>query len=98
MATSSRPCVEGRRFSSFIDELGWPETEVKLFLKARSPVLALGSTRDKILDQVPSRVVFQRPASVTALDGMPRKTARRDQTSSPDRGLAFIPKTYERPV
>jgi hypothetical protein len=51
---------EGRRLSSFVDELSWPETEVKLFLKASSPVLALTAARDRVLELAESRVVYER--------------------------------------
>ena len=49
----------GRQFSSFIDELGWPETEVLLFLKSRSRAISLHTTDDPILKQAPSEIVFQ---------------------------------------
>jgi predicted nucleotidyltransferase len=50
--------LNGRRFSTIVDELGWPETEMWLLLKARSPVLSLTSTDDGILKDVPTRVVY----------------------------------------
>jgi predicted nucleotidyltransferase len=49
----------GRQFSSFVDELVWPEKEVLLFLKSRSRAISLHTTDDLILKQVPSEVVFQ---------------------------------------
>ncbi len=49
---------KGRRFSTYVDELCWPDQEVKLFLKARSRTISLHTTEDKILDQVESKLYF----------------------------------------
>lgn len=49
----------GRQFSSFIDELEWPDKEVLLFLKSRSRAISLHTTDDPILKQARSRVVFE---------------------------------------
>ncbi len=50
----------GRRFYSLFDELSWPETEVQLFLKARSAVLSFTTTNDRILEQTTTQVVYDR--------------------------------------
>ena len=39
----------GRRFSSYLDELSWPEVEVIRALKGRSTAISLHSTNDEIL-------------------------------------------------
>ena len=49
---------KGRRFSTYLDELCWPDHEVKLFLKARSRTISLHTTEDKILDKVESKLYF----------------------------------------
>ena len=49
---------KGRRFSTYVNELYWPEQEVELFLKARSRTISLHTTEDGILDQVESRLYF----------------------------------------
>lgn len=42
----------GRHFSTFLDQLFWPDHQVVLFLKNRSPRLSLHSIADGIIDQV----------------------------------------------
>lgn len=54
---------EGRRFSNYVEYLGWAETEVLLHLKGRSPVLSLAKTDDRILEVVEQRVIYSRRAS-----------------------------------
>ncbi len=49
---------KGKKFSSFIDRLEWPEHEVRLFLKSRSHTLSIHSINDKILNRVECRVFF----------------------------------------
>lgn len=49
---------KGRKFSSFIDRLEWPEREVRLFLKSRSRALSIHSINDEILNRVECRLVF----------------------------------------
>ena len=51
---------QGRRFDSFIDELGWPEIEVLRFLKGRSRVLSLTRTNDSVLQTATSTVIYAR--------------------------------------
>jgi predicted nucleotidyltransferase len=50
----------GRAFNTIVDFLGWSEHEVWLALKSRSSVLSLTSTRDRVLEICPSRVVYDR--------------------------------------
>jgi len=50
---------KGKKFSSFIDRLEWPEHEVRLFLKSRSRTLSIHSIHDEILNRVEYRVFFQ---------------------------------------
>ena len=49
---------KGKKFSSFIDRLEWPEHEVRLFLKSRSRTLSIHSIHDEILNRVEYRVFF----------------------------------------
>jgi predicted nucleotidyltransferase len=50
---------KGKKFSSFLDRLEWPEHEVRLFLKSRSRTLSIHSIHDEILNRVKYRVFFQ---------------------------------------
>jgi predicted nucleotidyltransferase len=50
---------KGKKFSSFIDRLEWPEHEVRLFLKSSSRTLSIHSIHDEILNRVEYRVFFQ---------------------------------------
>ncbi len=50
---------KGKTFNSFIDRLGWPEQEVRLFLKSRSRALSIHPIDDEILNSVEYRVFFQ---------------------------------------
>jgi len=49
---------KGKKFSSFIDRLEWPEHEVRLFLKSRSRTLSIHSIHDEILNRVEYSVFF----------------------------------------
>ena len=49
---------KGKKFSSFIDRLEWPEHEVRLFLKSRSRTLSIHSIHDEILNRVEYKVFF----------------------------------------
>ena len=49
---------KGKKFSSFIDRLEWPEHEVRLFLKSRSRTLSIHSIHDEILNRVQYKVFF----------------------------------------
>ena len=55
---SSMAEKKGKKFSSFIDRLEWPEHEVRLFLKSRSRALSIHSIHDEILNRVKYRVFF----------------------------------------
>lgn len=50
----------GRRFSNFVEEVGWPQIEVLRHLKSGSRVLSLTTTADQILDVAEYRTVFLR--------------------------------------
>lgn len=55
----SREAAEnGRRFSTFVDELTWPDTEVRRFLKGKSRYISLHSTGDGVLKTCAQRVLF----------------------------------------
>lgn len=49
----------GRNFNSFIDEIFWPMTEVRLFLKNRSRSISLHDTEDPILKQTNYKVLYE---------------------------------------
>jgi len=49
----------GRRFSSYLDELYWPELEVLRALKGRSAAISLHSTDDEILQRTPVRELYR---------------------------------------
>ena len=49
---------KGKKFSSFIDRLEWPEHEVRLFLKSRSRTLSIHSIHDEILNRVECQMFF----------------------------------------
>ena len=51
----------GRRFSSYLDELYWPELEVLRALKGRSAAISLHSTDDEILQRTPVRDLYRLP-------------------------------------
>jgi hypothetical protein len=56
----SRDAVRGgRRFPTFIDELAWPETEVRRFLKGRARYISLHSASDGILKTCAKRIIFR---------------------------------------
>ena len=49
----------GRHFATYLDYLVWPETEVLLFLRNRSPILSFISPDDRILQQTTTKVIFE---------------------------------------
>lgn len=49
---------QGKKFSTFIERLEWPEHEVRLFLKSRSRTLSIHSIHDEILNIVEYRMLF----------------------------------------
>ncbi len=55
----------GRRFSTFVDRLGWAQREAKRFLKARSRSLSLHDLdkEEPLFGRIPHRVVFEEPVS-----------------------------------
>src|SRR5258705_4244782 len=57
---------KGRTFSNFLDELSWPQMEVKRYLKSRSRILSLHDTDDGILDQCVSQVIYEDPPDADA--------------------------------
>ena len=58
---SREALTAGRRFSRFLDELAWAETEVKLFLKNRDRWLQLAEQSDAVLlrRSTKKKVVFE---------------------------------------
>jgi hypothetical protein len=51
----------GRRFSSYSDELSWPEVELLRALKGRSTAISLHSTDDEILRRTMVRELYRCP-------------------------------------
>lgn len=51
----------GRRFQNVVDELFWPQLEVRLYLKARSRVLSIHESDDPSALGARSRVIFPTP-------------------------------------
>jgi|SRR5882724_387815 len=53
---------KGRTFSNLVDELFWPQTEVRCYLKSRSRIISLQDTDDGVLErcesQCPASIVF----------------------------------------
>jgi hypothetical protein len=63
--TKTAARASGRAFSSYIDELYWPESEVRRFLKNRSRVYSLGDNSQLLRNpSVPRRSIFQSRAPV----------------------------------
>lgn len=58
MEHSKEAARAGRRFSTFIDELAWADTEVRRFLKGKSRYLSLHSTSDGVLKTCDKRLIF----------------------------------------
>lgn len=54
--------VAGRRFSSLVDQIGWPRQEVMVLLKGRSPVLSLTTAGDRVLETTPSKALYENRA------------------------------------
>lgn len=51
----------GRRFSSCLEKLYWPELEVLRALKGRSAATSVRSTDDEILQRTPVRELYRLP-------------------------------------
>lgn len=58
-AVKDRAIKNGRRFANFVDELCWPQNEVRLMLKNRSRTLSLHFEDHKLVDKIDHRVVFE---------------------------------------
>lgn len=72
----------GRRFSNLVDELSWPETEVRQYLRAKSGFLRFHRPEDGVLEHV--KLVRLWPLQ----DGGPRPLAPRTRSPGP---LAVTP-------
>ena len=57
--------ASGRHFGSYLDELGWPETQVMLFLKQRSRVYSI-HVQEPLLDDpsIPRKAIFLKRRAV----------------------------------
>jgi hypothetical protein len=51
--------ARGRSFDTDVDFPGWPQTEVMLNLKKRSPILHITTDGDGILAVVPTGLLFE---------------------------------------
>lgn len=51
----------GRHFGNVIEQLFWPQQEVRQFLKARKRTISLHSTDDEILKSAPHEVLYEEP-------------------------------------
>lgn len=49
---------KGRRFSTYLEELGWPEQEIYLFLKSRSRTISLHTHDDILKEAKPQKVMW----------------------------------------
>jgi len=58
-AHTARAVRRGRHFNNLVEQLGWPEREVLLFLKSRSRALSVHTFRDAVLQQTACRVIFE---------------------------------------
>lgn len=59
-AAIDRARQDGRQFRTIVDEIGWPQIEVMRHLKNRSRTLSFVDHRDKILEQVETKILYQR--------------------------------------
>ncbi len=50
----------GRRFSTQIEMICWPQQEVNLFLKSRSKAISLHSLHDEVLRSAKQKVIFEK--------------------------------------
>ncbi len=62
-ARSAEAESRGRRFSNLIERVSWPQREVELMLKARSPVLSIGiGPEERVISEGERRrVIYERP-------------------------------------
>lgn len=67
----------GRQFRDIMERFMWPEQEVILLLKNRSPVLSLhGEWREHVLERdIPSRILFDADVPASADNGPSQKQA-----------------------
>ncbi len=56
--------ARGKRFGSFLDELAWPETEVKQYLRGRSKHVLFHSPSDAVAAAAEQRVLYDRASVV----------------------------------
>jgi predicted nucleotidyltransferase len=57
---------KGRIFGNFLDELAWPQTEVKRYLKSRSRIISLHDSDDGVLQHCESQVMYEDPPDADA--------------------------------
>lgn len=50
----------GRCFSSYAEQIYWPQQEVHLFLKSRSRAISLHSLQDEILQSAVQKIIFEK--------------------------------------
>ncbi|ACG72773.1 DNA polymerase beta domain protein region [Anaeromyxobacter sp. K] len=74
---NERARADGRVFRDFLDELGWPEEDVKKFLRNRSPYLSLHGAHDKVADAAAKTVIF---------DSTTRSPSRKARATAPRPG------------
>jgi len=55
----SQAAASGRQFSTFLDQLAWPQCEVQLFLKGRSRYIKIHSDSDGVLTRTRTRLLFE---------------------------------------
>ena len=55
----ARAVKSGRRFGNIVEELAWPQTEVRLFLKNRSRTLSLHYEDHALVERTERRVIFE---------------------------------------
>lgn len=51
---------DGRRFSSYAEQIYWPQLEVHRFLKSRSRAISLHSLQDEILQSAVQKIIFEK--------------------------------------
>ena len=52
---------DGRRFSTQVEMIYWPQQEVHFFLKSRSKAISLHSLHDEVLRSAKQKVLFEKP-------------------------------------
>lgn len=74
---TSEAVRQGRSFSSFLDQIFWPQREVLLHLKSKSRALSLHSFDDRVLNQTETKVIYELSRSASAAQGGRRVTETR---------------------